>query len=61
MDQALALCPNVLGQCVCKLAHALQCEEIGIPSTKVYLFIYCPASVKRLNSPELSFFKYHIF
>lgn len=55
MDQELTLCPNVLRQCVCKLTHALQYEEVGVPSAKVYRFIYCPVSMKRLNSAELSF------
>lgn len=55
VDQDLALYPNVLRLCVCKLAHPLQCEEARVTFAKVYLFIYCPAPIKRLYSPERSF------
>lgn len=33
----------------------MQCEEVRATFAKVYLFIYCPASLKGLYSPELSF------
>lgn len=62
MDQGLALCSNVLRQCVCKLAHALQCEEVRLTYlAKIYVFIYYLASMKRLYSPELSFLSMTFF
>lgn len=33
----------------------MQCEEVRATFAKVYLFIYCPASLKGLYYPELSF------
>lgn len=61
MAQDLALCPNVLRQSVCKLIHALHCEGVRVTYAKVYLFIYFPACMKRVYSPELSFLSIAFF
>lgn len=60
MDQDVALCPNVLRQSVCKLTHALQCEEVRVTFAKVCVHLL-PSLYEEVIVSRAVFFKYHIF
>lgn len=60
MDQDVALCPNLLRQCVRKLAHALQCKEVRVTFAKVCVHLL-PSLYKEVILSRAVFLKYHIF